>query len=63
MTERQAVVYLVVNSAPPAWRTRVEQYPEPPGWYGGKVLWGHDKATEDEALALAETWTERGELP
>jgi hypothetical protein len=62
--QRGAVVYPVANSRPKMWRIRVEMTPDDqPGWFGGRVLWGHDKNTEKEALELASAWIERGYLP
>ncbi len=59
---RSAVVYPVVN-AENTWRTRVGRFPGEGRWFGGRVLWGHDKPTEAEALDVARAWTERGEMP
>jgi hypothetical protein len=61
---RRAVVYPVVNSDPKMWRIRVELIPDDkPGWFGGRVLWGHDKPTEGEANELAYAWVKHGDLP
>lgn len=61
---RGAHVYPAAGSDPKVWRTRAEKYPDDePGWFGGKVLWGHDKPTREEAVEVARDWTERGVLP
>lgn len=61
---RGAYVYPAAGSDPKAWRVRAEKYPDDePGWFGGKVLWGHDKPTREEAVEVARDWTERGVLP
>jgi len=62
---RSALVYHVVKTDPPVYRTRVHKHPDDgePGWLGGKVLWGHDKADREEAMAIARAWVEKGELP
>jgi hypothetical protein len=64
---RQALVYLTHNTNPRVWRTRVERFPEHTqggsGWFGGRVLWGHDKPTQQEAVAVALDWVLWGQLP
>lgn len=59
---RTAAVYEVAGQ-PGVWRIRVEIWPEPYGWLGGKVLWGHDQPTEALAIVIAKRWTMLGELP
>jgi hypothetical protein len=63
---RGAVVYRVAGGQD--WRIRVARYPEyssegTSGWFGGKVLWGHDKETYGAALQVALDWVRDGKLP
>lgn len=64
---RGATVYLTCNTEPRVWRTRVEKFPENiiagSGWFGGNVLWDHDKTTRAEAVGLAMEWVLFGKLP
>lgn len=65
---RGGVVYWAVNTHPEVWRIRLEKYPDhgsegSHGWFGGKVLWGHDKDNEPDALEVLRAWVDRGELP
>lgn len=65
---RRAVVYLVVNSDPKVWRVRAEKSQEhinagSHGWFGGRVLWGHDHATREDAETIALAWVADGVLP
>lgn len=63
-SSRSAVVYPVAGSSPVMWRVRAEKHPDDePGWSGGKVLWGHDQPTREEAAVIGAAWAERGELP
>jgi hypothetical protein len=66
MEERRAEVYLVAGTDS-TWRIRAELYPghsEPAsGWFGGRVLWGHDQPTEAAAREIARRWTQEGVLP
>ena len=61
---RGAEVYLCAGTSS-TWRIRAEMYPDDkePGWFGGKVLWGHDQDTLEKAEAIARRWTEDGVLP
>lgn len=64
---RGAMVYLTCNTEPRVWRIRAEKFPENTragsGWFGGNVLWGHDKPTRSEAIGLAMEWVLFGRLP
>ncbi len=59
---RSALVYLCAGTTS-TYRIRVERYPEIPGWVGGRVLRYYDQSTPEAALAIARTWTGKGELP
>jgi hypothetical protein len=60
---RGAEIYLCFGTSS-TWRIRVQQYPDnEPGWFGGKILWGHDQDSQDKAYVIAAQWTERGILP
>jgi hypothetical protein len=64
--ERRAEIYEVVGS-PCTFRIRAERYPghaEPAsGWFGGRVLWGHDQDSRAKALEIAREWIDNGTLP
>lgn len=65
---RRAVVYRVARSSPEVWRIRVEKFPEhvnagQHGWFGGRVLWGHDRTVREDAEAIALAWVADGILP
>jgi hypothetical protein len=64
---RRAHVYRVANSEPEVWRIRAEKFPEHcnagTGWFGGRVLWGHDQAVREDAEAIAKVWVADGVLP
>lgn len=64
--QRGAEVYLCVGT-PRTWRIRVEKYPEHTeagtGWFGGRVLWGHDQESKKAALEIAQAWVNKGALP
>ena len=64
---RGAVIYEVAN-VPGVYRIRLHRYPDngpgvPYGWFGGKVLWGHDQDSEEAAIVIAKRWTDEGILP
>ena len=65
---RGALVYLFAGAhLAGRYMVRAEKYPEHwgggTGWYGGRVLWGHDQATKEEALDIARRWVDDGVLP
>lgn len=70
-TFRRAVVYRVrytPEGEPAVWRIRAERFPEhvnagPHGWFGGRVLWGHDQEAREAAEAIAWVWVAEGILP
>lgn len=63
---RSALVYEVTGK-PVLFRTRVAKYPEhsdaSTDWFGGRVLWGHDKNVFHDAEVIAEFWVNEGVLP
>ena len=64
---RQALVYLCAGTES-TYRIRLEKYPEyssegSNGWYGGRVLWGHDKDNKEDAVTLASKWVLNGIYP
>ncbi len=59
---RSAEVFLVAGTES-TYRIRVKRSPEIPDWVGGKILWGYDKHSQDEALAIARGWVDNAVLP
>lgn len=64
--KRGATIYEIAGS-PHVFRVRAEKYPEnnqaASGWFGGRVLFGHDKRSLTEALKIASAWVNEGKLP
>lgn len=65
---RGALIYPVAGSAGKLWRIRAEKYPDhgtegSHRWFGGRVLWGHDKGTREAAMAVARAWVQDAVLP
>ena len=60
------MIYEIAGS-PHVFRVRVEKYPEnseaASGWFGGRVLFGHDKRSLVEAIKIASAWISDGVLP
>lgn len=59
---RNYYVYKVVNSKN-LWRVRLEKYPSDGEWQGGKILWGYDQKSKEEAVKIGERWVETGIFP
>ena len=62
-SDRTAYVYECATE-PGVWRIRVHLFnAKADGWYGGRVLWGHDKSSLKEANKVANQWINKGILP
>lgn len=63
--DRAANVFRIATTPedhPKPWRIELHDYSSghKPGWHGGKILWGWDQPTREEAQAIAEEWVRDG---